>query len=1118
MKRRYKYGANLNAAGKLTLVFLHSKLTLLIILSSVLFGVLALLYTPRTYNPEIVVPVVNISVSRPGSDAQEMLRQIVRPLEALMAAIPGVDHTYGIAIDDNAIVTVRFKINENEENSLVKVYNQINSNMDHIPAGTLPPLIQSVSLYDVPLVTLTLSGAHYSAVALHDMATRLLIQLRNVPQVGKSWVAGTSVPTVRVWLDPLKLAAYNIPLQNVKQALQANNTGADAGKLESGNIDTALQINAELMNPDEVGNVVVGVFNAKPVYLHDIAKIEIAPENDDIRSYFAFGQAAGKQYQPGRLQPAVTIALARQKGSNGVDVADAILDKFNTLKKTLPPGITATVTRNYGSDANDAVNTLIEHLCIAIFAVVMILLLFLGWREASIVIFSIPLILFLVLGVGWITGQTINRITLFALILSLGLLVDDSIVVIENIHRHIRHHPQPNFGRLIVTAANEIGRPTIVATFTVMLALIPMVFVTGMMGPFMQPIPFNAPLAMFISLLIAYTVVPYLAYRWLKRKARKTMLAKLEQEPPTAVLADPSSLPDSFLHRWYIRLFQPLMTSPWKRRMFYGSVFLILILAMLQPLWQFIRPGGANGPLSWMGVELKMLPDDNVNTFLIEIDMTTGTALQETERVAQAVANTLVKNPYITNYQVFLGKSAPEDFAAMVRGDAMQQGSYYAQIRVNLLDKHQRKPGSHEIAQSVYASLSGVRQAFPEARIKLFETPPGPPVRSQMEAGLYGASYPELQNIAQYIVSQIYPHIYGMINIDSSVTQNLPEYQILVDRNKAVMAGLVPSTLTDAVAAYFAGVNVGSIHQPGDQEPVNIVLRLPATSRENFTALGNVYLLNRQNNMIPLASIAEFKKTIQDKPIYTRDQHEVVYVTGEMLKSSPVYAVTTGTKRLNGLALPDGTRLQVGDLGFKEAQPDDVAHTQLFWLGEMRLTLDVFRDLGTAFIVALLLIYILLTGFYRSFFIPIIIMGAIPLTLIGVFPGHWLTHEPFTATSLIGVIALAGIVVRNSLLLIDFILEHQRQGASIESAVMHAGVVRLLPILLTALAIMFGSSVMITDPVFGGLAVSLIFGAFASTTLTLFVIPLVYLSWKNWGKPALKPDVDVPEDTLTNCK
>jgi len=495
-----------------------------------------------------------------------------------------------------------------------------------------------------------------------------------------------------------------------------------------------------------------------------------------------------------------------------------------------------------------------------------------------------------------------------------------------------------------------------------------------------------------------------------------------------------------------------------------------------------------------------MLPDDNVNTLLLEINTITGSTEQETNQVTKAIAAVLNQNAYVTNYQLFLGESAPVDFAAMVRGDALQHGGDYAQIRINLINKHQRSMGSHEIAQQLYASLAKVQAAFPTSRIKLFETPPGPPVRSQMEAGIYGPNYSLLQSLANDITKNIYPKIDGMINIDNSVTQSLPSYKIVINKQKAVFSGLSPETLTREINTYFSGLSLGIIHSSESRDPENIILRLPDATRNNISTLEKLYFLNRQNEFVPLDKVAHFNFVNQNKPIYTRDQHKVVYVYGEMLHSSPVYSVATITKQLHQLILPNGSHLGVNNLGFSEAQPNDITHYQFSWLGEMRLTLDVFRDLGTAFIVALILIYLLLTGAYQSFVIPLIIMGAIPLTMVGVFPGHWIMHQPFTATSMIGVIALAGIVVRNSLLLIDFILEKQRQGMPMESAVMDAAVVRLTPILLTALAIIFGSSVMIGDPVFGGLAISLIFGSIASTTLTLFVIPLIYLSWMKWIK------------------
>jgi multidrug efflux pump subunit AcrB len=1087
----------LNIAGKFAHAFLHSKLTPLIILAATLFGLLAILLTPRTYNPDIVVPVVNITVQRPNSNAQEILNQVLRPLEGLMGSLSGVDHTYGTAQDDVAMVTVRFQVGEDEERSLVKVYNQVNSNLDRLPPGAALPLIQLLSLYDVPIVTLTLSSADATPDALRGVALHVLDQLRNVPGVGKTTVQGAATRAVRVQLDPARLAGYGLSPVAVTTAIQAANVNRAAGSVISAGREHPIRVTAALGNATDVGNVVVGVRNDRPIFLRDVATVTTAPAADDVRSFFAFGPAASGTARAA-AEPAVTITISRQKGTNGVEVANAVLAKLQSVRhQALPQGMTMTVTRDDGATADDAVNTLIEHLGISIAAVVGILLIFLGWREASVVALSIPLILFIVLGIGWIAGQSINRITLFALILSLGLLVDDSIVVIENIHRHLHHERHRNFSRLMVAAADEIGNPTIVATFAVILALIPMAFVTGMMGPFMRPIPFNAPIAMLASLFIAYTVVPYVAYRWLRRKALRVMA-----EAETATLEERGEAPRDWLRQSYLRLFQPLLFKATQRRLFMGAVAVLLLAVMVQPMWQFVRPSGVNGPLSAFGVGLKMLPDDNVNTFLIEIDTPAGMALEETGRVAERVADVIGRDRYVSNYQTFLGEAAPEDFAALVRGDAARQGANFAQIRVNLLNKSRRSIGSHEIVQRLYAALAPVRAAFPETRIKLLETPPGPPVRSQMMAALYGPSYDPLRRLAEELRQKFYPREYGMINVDDSVAQPVTEYRVVVDPKAAAMTGIAPDTVATAIQTYFAGERVGAVHDPHAREPNPIILRLPRPAQTGENALDGIYLPNQKGRLVALSVIAQIERVSADQAIYTRDQHPVAYVTGYMLRSSPVYSVVALTQKLSGLALADSQHLRVGNLGFTPSQPDDIGHYSLFWLGEMRLTLDVFRDLGMAFIVALLLIYLLLVGYYRSFFMPVVVMGAIPLTLIGVFPGHWLMSQPFTATSMIGVIALAGIVVRNSLLLIDFIIARRAKGLALEQAVTEAGAVRLRPILLTALAIILGSAVMISDPVFGGLAISLIFGALASTTLTLFVIPLIYYCWKSWRQSA----------------
>ncbi|MDE2149486.1 MAG: efflux RND transporter permease subunit [Gammaproteobacteria bacterium] len=1079
----------MNVAGRLARAFLHSKLTPLGAVAIALFGALAVLATPRTYNPDIVVPVISVGVARPGYGSEQMLNQVVRPLEGLLASLPGVDHTDGFARDDFANVTVRFKVGQDEERSLVKVYNQINGNLDRLPPGAHLPLIRALSLYDVPILTLTLSSSQMPPQALRAVADNVLEQLRSVPGVGKSWVQGAGAPAVRVWLDPTALAAHDLTPSQVVGALGAANVVRPAGSVVEEQRSAPVRVDAGFVDGQQLGGVVVAVDRERPVYLRELARIERGAVDEDVASTLGLGPAA-----PGRArapEPAVTIALARKKGSNGVEVAAAVVRRLRIVERqALPESVRITVTRDDGAKADDAVNTLIEHLGIAIAAVVAILMVFLGWREAAVVALSIPLILCVVLGIGWLAGQSINRITLFALILSLGLLVDDSIVVIENIHRHLHHRRQANFGRLLVVAADEIGRPTIVATFTVILALIPMAFVTGMMGPFMAPIPFNAPIAMLASLVIAYTVVPYVAYRWLKRKGRRVMAAAAAQ-----TLEERGAPEQDWLHRWYVRLLRRLLIAR-KRRIFFGVVALVLALAMLQPAWQFVRPSGVDGPLSALGVELKMLPDDNVNTLLLEIDMPTGTALEDTQRVAQAVEAVAARNRYVTDYQLFAGQSAPEDFAALVRGDAMRRGTDLAQIRVDLVNKHRRSEGSHAIAQALDRALAPVRAVFPQARIKLFESPPGPPVRSQMLAALYGPDYAQLRALAERIRRQFYPRVYGMINVDDSVGQTLPEYRLRVDRDAAALAGLSPAAVADQVSAYFHGVTVGDLRQPGAREPVPILLRLPRPQRADAAALQGLYVLNGAGRQVALSSVAHLAAVTAERPYYTHDQHAVVYLAGYMLRSSPVYGVIALTQVLSGLPLGGGARLRVGNLGFTDAQPDSLGHVQLFWLGEMRLTLDVFRDLGAAFGVALLLIYLLLVGYYRSFMMPLIVMGAIPLTLIGVFPGHWLLGQPFTATSMIGVIALAGIVVRNSLLLIDFIIERRAQGLPLADAVLEAGAVRLRPILLTALAIILGSAIMLTDPVFGGLAISLIFGAFASTALTLLVIPLAFFSWQ----------------------
>ncbi|WP_163099439.1 efflux RND transporter permease subunit [Acidithiobacillus ferrianus] len=1073
-----------NLAGRLAQSFHQSKITALMMMAIALFGTLAVLVTPRLYNPEIVVPAAEIFVMRPGSDSAEIHRLVVRPLESLMASLPGVDHTFGYAVNDMGVVTVEFRVGANEEKSLLEVYNQLSRNMDKMPPGTEQPLVKSIGINDVPIMSVTLSSSHLTPLALRQVGVRFLDQLQNVPDVANAEVIGGRAMAVNIWLNPSKLASVGLSLQDIRRALKGGNVILPGGNLVRNNQEIPLRIRGAVGSARGVGDLIIGSHDGQPIFLKDVARVEEGAAEEGTATSDTAGRANRFGVPAGTTRPAVTITLAKRPGTNAVTVANAVRAKLGRLEReALPQGVQVSVTRDYGARADDAVRTLFEHLSIAIGVVAVILMIFLGWREAGIVILIVPLTLGAVLGVGWLLGQTINRITLFALILSLGLLVDGGIVVIENIHRHLHGCSKEGFARCIVNATNEIGNPTNIATLAVILAFVPMAFVTGMMGPFMLPIPIFVPIAMIVSVLLAYTVVPWGAYRFLRGKAARSV---------DGVEDGPVTQPD-VLQRGYVRMFKPLLGSPGRRNLFFAVVVVLLLLAMLMPMWQFIRPQGMNGPLSAIGVNLKMLPEGNVSDFMIQVDTPAGTALDQTGRVTEAVDNVLSQNRYIENFQTYLGRSAPVDFAGLVRGDLMRKGSNYAQIQVNLVPRDAR-PMSHTVLVEVYQALRSVRERFPGSIVKIFAVPPGPPVRAQVVAELYGPNYDTLRRVAGG-VEQDFHKIHDMINVDDSVTATVPEYLLHVDRRKAMLAGVAPARVATLVHDYVSGTKLGALHVKDAQEPVDIILRIPRSDRAWRQQILDLHVQSQSGQEVALASIVRIQRSTLAKPIYSRDQHPVVYVTGDLMGSSPVYAVLSLNRWLDGKRI-DGVRLTTGNLGLSPAQPNDITHYQILWGGDMRLTLDVFRDLGAAFIVALVFIYLMLVAYYQSFVMPVIVMGAIPLTLVGVFPGHWLLNTPFNATSMIGVIALAGVVVRNSLLLIDFIVDYRRHGYTLEEAVLQAGAVRFRPILLTALAIMFGSAIMVPDPVFGGLAVSLIFGTFASTMLTLIVIPLLYFLWE----------------------
>ncbi|KPL28303.1 MAG: hypothetical protein AMJ72_04195 [Acidithiobacillales bacterium SM1_46] len=1061
-KQRTSPDSPLNLAGRVAAYFVDSKLTVLIMLFAFLAGLFAFLVTPREENPKIVVPAANVMISKPGASPTEIEQLIVKPLEAILQGMAGIDHTYGIAMDSLGVVTVQFKVGQDKEDSLVKLYNQIMSNIDRMPAGTQQPLVKPVDVDDVPILTISLSCRERDPCTLRRIASDVLEHLRRVEDTSFTFLHGGEPRRINVYLDLERMHRYNVTLADIRRVVEATNVDIPSGGFISDNRMATVQAGGALKTAGDVASLVVALAAHRPVYLKDVARVIDGYGEPERVHRIGYGPAFDGKRPPDFEVPAVTIAIAKRAGSNAVTVADNVLAELKSVRASvIPAGIDVNVTRNDGAKANDAVNTLMEHLAIAIATVVALLVLFLGWRAASIVTVTIPLILFITLSVGLIAGQSINRITLFALILSLGLLVDDSIVVIENI---FRHYARNGIDRLkhAVLAVNEIGKPTNLATFTVILAFLPMLWVTGMMGPYMAPIPFNVPIAMLTSLAIAYTVAPWAAYRFLKVRGHEHEGVEHHGR--------------GWLEMRYEPLLRRLLSQRGARVRFFWGIGALMLAVMLLPAFNL--------------VQFKMLPKNNTNTFNVTIDMPEGTPLEETDRVARLVGDVVRANPHVQTYESTVGESGVVDFNGLLRGAGLRRGPNVADVRVNLRNKHDRWTSSIDIALALRAPLARLATET-GANIKVVEDPPGPPVRATILAELYGPDYQRLREIAGKLRREVFAKTPDVVDIDDSVTDDHVEYDIVINRERAMLAGIAPAQVAETLHAFLAGMDVTTVHLELEKEPVPIRFRIPTSGRRSPADLDRVFFTTPQGRQVALSSIARIKRVTAPKPILHKDQYPVVYVTGELATTSQVYAVLKMWRWLGANQLPDDVKLTQ----YFMADPDTTGYS-VRWDGEMRLTLDVFRDLGAAFGVAIILIYLVLVGYYRSFAVPLIVMGAIPLTVVGVLPGHAIMGQYFTATSMIGVIALAGIVVRNSLLLIDFILEYRRAGHALDEAVLQAGVTRLRPIMLTAAAIILGTLIMAFDPVFGGLAVSLIYGTFASTVLTLFVIPLVYFLYE----------------------
>ncbi|MEA3412467.1 MAG: efflux RND transporter permease subunit [Pseudomonadota bacterium] len=1074
---------SLNLPGRLARYFVESRLTVLLAVAILAFGVTGLLFTPREENPQIVVPAAEISVSLPGALPEEVEHTLLAPLEAALTAIDGVKHVYGTALEGMARIDVEFEVGENKEDAFVRLYDHVLRNRHRLPPGAGEPRIQAIDVDDVPVFTVTLASDHYTDAELRRMAEQVLERLRSVRGVGVGAVVGGRSRELRIEVSPERLQAFGVSLNQIANSVAAADVSQPLGRRVYGGENRVLRVSGSIETVTQLENIVVHAEGGRVLRVRDLGRVVDGPPNEpEFMSRFAFGPAdprIGGSASP--EMAAVTVAVAKRTGVNAVSLTEVLRQRVETMRRTfLPPEVYAVVTRDDGIKADKTVTRLVEHLFIAIGAVTVVLLVFLGWRAAAIVAVTIPLVFAVVMGADLLAGPTLNRITLYALILALGMLVDDAIVVTENIHRHYLSLPG-DAGRsskvdAAILATHEIGNPTTLATFTVVTVFLSLTLVTGMLGQYFYPITFNVPVAMIASLIIAYTVTPWLLRRFMRTGRHCGRSA------------------ETILQRAYYALITPLLAHRWLRYGFYLTVALLLILSLLQPAWQFIRPQGLAGVVSPLGVPLAFLPKDDKNTFLIHVHLPETTPLEVTDRAARELGELLRRQPYVRDYQTYVGIPSVIDFNGQLKGSGRNRGPQFAEIRVNLVDKFERGPASIDYVLELRPEVDAIAARYPGGIIQLVEDPPGPPVRATVLAEIHGPDTERLSVLAHRVAAE-FEQTHDMAEVWASVPFDVAEYRILVDREKSALAGVDPTQVTEAVARLLRGETLAQAHPPGAREPVPVRLHIPREHRIDPTLFERAFVRNEARQIIPLSEVTELVMGVQPRPINHKNTERVEYVGGELAASAPVYAVLDLDRRLDGMDLGEGARLASSNLGFIPVRPDALKGYQLLWEGELRITLDAFRDMGLALGLALVVIFLLLVAYYRSFSLPLLAMSAVPLALIGVFPGHWLMGTTFSAASMVGVIALAGVVVRNSLLLIDFAREYQRQGHRVEDAVREAGAARLRPILLTTLAIALGTAIMVPDPVMGGLAISLIFGAMSSALFVVFIVPLLYRRW-----------------------
>ena len=1051
----------LGIAGRLAHTFLNSKLTPLFIAASLAIGIFAIAIIPREEEPQIIVPMLDITTAMPGASPAEVEQRVTLPIETLVHQISGVEYVYSTSSPGQSLVIVRFLVGTPQDDALIKVYSKLYSNFDRMPPGVSQPIIKARSIDDVPILSLTLWGEHYDGYQLRAIAAEMQHSIQQVTDVSETAIIGGLPRTMRVLLSTTKLNAYGISPTNIVAHLQAANANVQAGNFAENNQEIRVDAGNVFTRREDLEAVVVGVEQGRPIYLRDVAE-QITDGPSDPSDYVLFG-AKGTASAPARQYPAVTITIAKRKGTNATDIASAVLDRVHKMQGISIPGdVSITTTRNYGETAKAKSDELLEHLLLATLSVTLLIAIFLGWRESGVVLLAIPVTLALTLSVFYFLGYTVNRVTLFALIFSIGILVDDAIVVVENMVRHFRL-PE-NHGRSIrdvaVEAVAEVGNPTILATFAVIAAILPMAFVRGLMGPYMRPIPVGASAAMLFSLLVAFVVSPWAALRLLGTHLGQSDKAAQAKENWTTVL--------------YRRIMSPLIHSPRHRMYFFiGVVVLFLAAAALVPLGM---------------VRVKMLPFDNKSELQVIVNMPDGTPLEETTRVTQALGNVLAGQPDVLNYQIYSGTSGPYNFNGLVRHYYMRCQPNQADIQVNLIPAKQRSDQSHVIAKRLRPLLLSIGNAY-GARIQVSEVPPGPPVVQTLVAEIYGPDLNGQTQVAQQVKS-IFQNTEGVVDTDWYVEDPQQKLVIHVDEAKAAQHGISVADVSQALKLSLSGASAGLIHDPSAREPVPMLVQLGRSDRSSEQSLENLHLRGANGAMISLRELVNVQHETIQPSIYHKNLRRVVYVSGDVAggEESPVYAILKMNKQLDHLTLPAGYTLA----RYNSVQPDSTDHYSLKWDGEWHITIEVFRDLGLAFAAVLVLIYVLVVGWFRSFIVPLVIMAPIPLTLVGILPAHAILGAFFTATSMIGFIAGAGIIVRNSIILVDFIELRRREGMPLDQAVIDAGAVRFRPMLLTAAAVIVGASVILSDPIFQGLALSLIAGEVASTFLSRLAVPVLY--------------------------